>query len=120
MQARGGEPTVTNYDQKTGKYRFDDCSVESPMEGRNTTSPQAVQMAQDMGAAVMDDDHYKNIFQKLGKQFDLNSWNWLSTKEKLSPGRALFGYRLVRGVFVFERYAVNLNGAGGFRASLWV
>jgi hypothetical protein len=121
MWERGGEPTVTDFDKKTGKYRFDDCSVESPMEGRDTTYEQAEQMAQGMGAGLMEPDHYKNKFQKLGKQFDRNSWNWLKTsKEKLKSGYALYGVRSDLGVGVHGILAGYHDDSWGFRASLWV
>lgn len=121
MQARGGEPTVTDFDQKTGKYRFDDCSDEIPMEGRKTTYAQAEQMAQDMRVDLMEPDHYKNKFQKLGKRFDRYSWNWLrTTKEKLKTGKAFDGDRHDHEVFVYECNAVSYDDRRGFRASLWV
>lgn len=121
MWERGGEPTVTDFDKKTGKYRFDDCSLESPEKGRDTTYPQAEQMAQDMGADLMEPEHYNNKFQKLGTQFDRNSWNWLkTTKEKLQAGVALYGGRYGNGVHVYEDGADYHRDYGGFRASLWV
>lgn len=121
MWERGGEPTVTDFDKKTGKYRFDDCSADSPQVGRNTNYAEAEQMALEMGADLMDPSHYENKFQKLGKKFDFNTWNWLKTpKEKLQAGYALLGNRRGNGVCVRERSADFHVVRRGFRASLWV
>ncbi|MCC7432753.1 DUF4256 domain-containing protein [Candidatus Peregrinibacteria bacterium] len=121
MQARGGQPTVTDFDEKTGKYRFDDCSKEIPLEGRNTTYLEAEKMAQDLGADLMEPEHYKNKFQKLDKQFDLNSFNWLkTTEENLQAGYAFDGFRHEGVVVVGPDSAVSHDVRKGFRASLWV
>lgn len=121
MWERGGEPTVTDFDIKTGKYRFDDCSRHVPQVGVNTNYVEAEQMAQEMGADLMEPEHYKNKFQKLSKSFDIHTQNWLKTSQiRLQSGEAFVGFRRNGLGCVQVKDANNHDVIRGFRTSLWV
>ena len=79
MERTGGEPDVVNYDKKTGKYIFNDCSAESPVGRRNVCYDReslnerkehkpgnnAVDMAAAMGIELLTQEQYRAL-QQLG------------------------------------------------------
>ncbi|MBU0667559.1 DUF4256 domain-containing protein [Patescibacteria group bacterium] len=106
MERTGGEPDVIEFEKKTGKYIFVDCSEESP-SGRRSLSydrdgeenardhgfgprGNAVDMAKAMGIAILTEKRYREL-QKLGS-FDRGTWSWIRTSRKRrSFGCALSG-----------------------------
>ena len=133
MERTGGEPDAVGMDEKTGEVIFFDCSPESPagrrstcydqeaLDARKANKPEtsAMQMAVEMGIALLDEEEYHHL-QSLG-EFDLKTSSWL-----LSPpvvrrlGGAIFGDRRYDRVFIYHNGADSYYGARGFRGSLRV
>lgn len=128
MEVTGGEPDVVGYDAEKDKFLFMDCSKESPkerrsicydpeaLEARKMHKPHnsAIQMAEDMGIEILDEEQYKYL-QQFGP-FDTKTSSWLKTPSDVRKlGGALFGdYRFGR-VFIYHNGADSYYGARGFR-----
>lgn len=133
METTGGEPDVVGYDEKTGEYIFFDCSAESPkgrrsvcydheaLESRKEHKPEnsAVEMAADMGIALLTEEQYRQL-QQLGN-FDLKTSSWVQTPAEIRKrGGALFCDRRYDTVFLYHNGADSYYSARGFRGSLRV
>ncbi|MCP1381616.1 DUF4256 domain-containing protein [Runella salmonicolor] len=133
MEISGGEPDVVGYDAKTGEYIFYDCAVESPkgrrsvcydheaLESRKEHKPEnsAVEMAADMGIALLTEEQYRQL-QQLGN-FDLKTSSWVQTPAEIRKrGGALFCDRRYDTVFLYHNGAESYYAARGFRGSLRV
>lgn len=133
MERSGGEPDVVGRDQKTGEYRFFDCSAESPkgraatcydregLESRKEHRPKnsAIDMAAAMGIELLTEEQYREL-QKLGK-FDTKTSSWVKTPDDIRKlGGALFGDRRFGHVFVYHNGAQSYFSARAFRGSLKV
>lgn len=133
MEQTGGEPDVIGYDKKTGNYLFVDCSAESPkdrrsccydheaLEARKENKPanSAVQMAEDMGIDLLNEEQYRAL-QQLG-EFDLKTSSWIVTPATIRKlGGALFADRRYDHVFVYHNGAQSYYAARGFRGMLRV
>jgi hypothetical protein len=116
-----------------GRYRFCDCSAESPAgrrslcfdrearESRKEHSPasSAVETAASMGVSLLTEEEYRHL-QTLG-EFDLKTSSWISTPPDVRAlGGALFGDRRFGRVFVYHNGAQSYYAARGFRAGLLV
>ena len=133
MEQTGGEPDVIGYDKKTNEYLFVDCSAESPkdrrsccydheaLEARKENKPDnsAVQMAEDMGIELLNEEYYRAL-QQLG-EFDLKTSSWIVTPAPIRKlGGALFADRRYDHVFVYHNGAQSYYAARGFRGMLRV
>ncbi|SEE20524.1 DUF4256 domain-containing protein [Pseudomonas kilonensis] len=133
MDATGGEPDVIGLDPKTGAVTFCDCAKESPtgrrslcydraaLDARKENKPKgsAVEMAEEMGIALLTEDQYRAL-QTLG-EFDAKTSSWLATPSALrSLDGAIFGdYRYGR-VFIYHNGVQSYYAARGFRGLLQV
>lgn len=133
MEATGGEPDVIGYDKKSGEYIFCDCSAESPkgrrsicydheaLESRKEHKPanSAVQMASDMGIALLTEEEYRQL-QKLDT-FDAKTSSWIKTPADIRKlGGALFCDYRFGHVFVYHNGAESYYSARAFRGMLRV
>ena len=133
MERTGGEPDVIGQDEKTGEYLFVDCSAESPkgrrsvcydrqaLEARKKHQPEAsaVELAADMGAALLTEDEYRKL-QELG-EFDTKTSSWLLTPPDIRGlGGAIFGDYRFGTVWVYHNGADSYYAARGFRCALRV
>ncbi|AEI49156.1 DUF4256 domain-containing protein [Runella slithyformis] len=133
METTGGEPDVVGYDARTNEYIFMDCSPESPkgrrsvcydheaLESRKEYKPQnsAVEMAADMGIALLTEEQYRQL-QQLGN-FDLKTSSWVQTPVEIRKrGGALFCDRRYDTVFLYHNGAESYYAARGFRGALRV
>ena len=133
MEGSGGEPDVIGQDEKTSEYLFYDCSPESPkgrrsvcydrqaLEARKEHKPRAsaVEMATDMGAALLTEGEYRRL-QELGK-CDTKTSSWLQTPPDIrSLGGAIFGDYRYGTVFLYHNGAESYYAARGFRCVLRV
>lgn len=133
MEKTEGEPDVVGTDKKSGDIIFMDCCPESPkgrrsicydheaLEARKEHKPEnsAIQMAEDMGVEVLDEENYRQL-QKLGK-FDTKTSSWIKTPEDIRKlGGALFCDWRYGHVFVYHNGAESYYAARGFRAMLRV
>jgi len=133
MERTGGEPDVVGVDAKTGEYIFYDCSAETPagrrnvcydneaLDARKTFKPEnsAVEMANAMGAQLLDERQYREL-QNLGN-FDMKTSSWIETPAGIRKlGGALFADRRYGSVFVYHNGAQSYYSARGFRVSLKV
>ena len=133
MEASGGEPDVIGQDKATGQFMFCDCSAESPLgrrslcydgealDARKENKPQgsAVQLAAEMGVALLTEEQYRAL-QQLG-DFDTRTSSWIATPEEVrSLGGALFCDRHYGRVFVYHNGAQSYYAARGFRGLLRV
>lgn len=133
MERTGGEPDVVGHDQQTGGYIFYDCSAESPkdrrslcydreaLESRKANKPadSAVDMAAEMGIALLTEEQYHEL-QQLGN-FDTKTSSWVETPSDIRKlGGALFGDRRFGRVFMYHNGADSYYGARAFRGSLKV
>ena len=133
MEISGGEPDVVGYDPKTDEYIFYDCAAESPkgrrsvcydheaLESRKEHKPEnsAVEMAADMGIALLTEEQYRQL-QQLGN-FDLKTSSWVQTPAEIRKrGGALFCDRRYDTVFLYHNGAESYYAARGFRGSLRV
>jgi len=131
MEITGGEPDVIDYDKKTNEYVFYDCSSESPggrrsicydregLESRKENRPKtsAIDMANEMGIKILNEEEYKNL-QQLGN-FDTKTSSWILTPDNIRTlGGALFADRRFNHVFIYHNTAQSYYGARGFRGSL--
>lgn len=126
MESTGGEPDVVGRDD--GRFRFCDCSAESPAGRRSlcfdvearaarkehTPVSSAVEMAEAMGVSLLTEEEYRHL-QTLG-EFDLKTSSWIATPHDVRAlGGALFGDRRFGRVFVYHNGAQSYYGARGFR-----
>lgn len=133
MERTGGEPDVVGQDKKTKEYFFWDCSKESPagrrsvcydreaLEARKKHKPadSAVQMATDMGAALLTVEQYRRL-QELG-EFDTRTSSWLQTPTDIRElGGAIFGDFRYGTVFIYHNGAESYYAGRAFRCSLRV
>jgi len=133
MERTGGEPDVVGKDQETGDFLFYDCAAESPkgrrsvcydhqaLEARKKHKPRysAVQMATDMGVALLTEEQYRRL-QGLG-ECDTKTSSWLLTPPDIRRlGGAIFGDFRYGTVFVYHNGAESYYAARGFRCSLRV
>lgn len=133
MEETGGEPDVTGVDDVTGKYIFIDCSKETPagrrslcydnaaMDARKENKPvgSAMQMAADMGIAILDEGMYRQL-QSL-ESFDCKTSSWLFTPNDIRKhGGAIFGDYRYEHVFIYHNGAQSYYAARGFRGMLLV
>lgn len=133
MEITGGEPDVVGYDKKMDEYIFFDCAAESPkgrrsvcydheaLESRKEHKPEnsAIQMAADMGIALLTEAEYRDL-QQLGN-FDLKTSSWIVTPPAIRKLKgALFGDRRYDHVFIYHNGAESYYAARGFRGSLRV
>ena len=133
MEQTGGEPDVVGHDRKSGEITFYDCAPESPkgrrsvcydgeaLESRKEHKPKnnAVDMAADMGIALLTEDEYRGL-QELGP-FDTKTSSWLKTPAAIRKlGGAIFGDYRFDTVFVYHNGAESYYAGRGFRGSLRV
>ena len=140
MERTGGEPDVVDYDKKTGKYIFNDCSAESPICRRNVCydrqgqeeaeklgyapAGNAIEMAGDMGVMVLTKKKYKRLLRK--RHIDSNSRSLLITPDKIrAKDLVLFGTLPVLVPFASwvctgEAHANGSSNLMGFRTELRV
>jgi hypothetical protein len=135
MERTGGEPDVVGYDEKTGKYIFMDCSLESPKDRRNVCydhegqekrekqgihpKGNAIDMATAMGIELLTEEQYREL-QKLGI-FDAKTQSWVKTPSDIRKlGGALFADRRYDHVFVYHNGAQSFYGIRAFRGVLRV
>lgn len=133
MERTGGEPDVTDFDEKTNEYVIIDCSAESPagrrslcydqeaLEARKENKPadSALGMADAMGIELLTEEDYRNL-QKLGT-FDAKTSSWIVTPEDIRKlGGALFADFRYGHVFIYHNGAESYYGARGFRGLLRV
>lgn len=133
MERTGGEPDVVEFDKKSGKFIFVDCSPESPkgrrsicydreaLEARKEHKPKdsAVNMADSMGIELLTEEQYRAL-QELG-EFDTKSSSWISTPAEIRKlGGALFCDRRYDHVFTYHNGADSYYAARGFRGSIRV
>ena len=133
MEATGGEPDVTGYDDATRQYIFCDCSAESPsgrrslcydreaLDSRKENKPagSAMEAAASMGIALLNEDEYRKL-QRLG-EFDTKTSSWVATPQDVRAlGGALFCDRRYGKVFVYHNGAQSYYAARGFRGVLRV
>jgi hypothetical protein len=133
MEATGGEPDVIGLDKAVGRYKFCDCSAESParrrsvcydreaLESRKEHKPQnsAVELAAAMGIELLTEAQYREL-QALG-EFDMKTSSWIRTPPDIRAlGGALFCDRRYGKVFVYHNGAQSYYAARGFRGVLLV
>jgi len=133
MEQSGGEPDVVGIDAATGAVVFMDCSAQSPkgrrsvcydreaLDARKEHKPKAsaVEMANDMGAALLTVEEYRRL-QELGP-FDTTTSSWVQTPAEIRQlGGALFCDRRYDTVFVYHNGADSYYAVRGFRCSLRV
>lgn len=133
MEKTGGEPDVVGFDKKSGEYMFVDCAAESPkgrrsicydheaLESRKEHKPgnSAVQMAEDMGIALLTEEQYREL-QKLGA-FDAKTSSWVKTPADIRKlGGAIFCDFRFGHVFTYHNGAESYYGARAFRGVLFV
>jgi hypothetical protein len=132
MEKSGGEPDVIGV-AAGGEFVFCDCAAESPagrrslcwdgeaLEARKENRPQgsAVDMAADMGVAILTEEQYREL-QKFG-EFDLKTSSWIDTPPAIRKlGGALFCDRRYDTVFTYHNGVQSYYAARGFRALLTV
>jgi Protein of unknown function (DUF4256) len=133
MEKTGGEPDVVGFDKKSGEYMFVDCAAESPkgrrsicydheaLESRKENKPanSAMQMAEDMGIALLTEEQYREL-QKLGA-FDAKTSSWVQTPADIRKlGGALFCDFRFGHVFTYHNGAESYYAARAFRGVLFV
>lgn len=133
MERTGGEPDVIGAADSGGAYLFCDCAAESPkgrrslcydreaLNSRKQNKPQnnAVDMAADMGVALLTEAQYR-LLQQVG-EFDVKTSSWVATPQDVrNLGGALFCDRRYGKVFVYHNGAESYYAARGFRGSVSV
>lgn len=130
MELSGGEPDVVIDPQQT-TITFYDCAPESPKgrrsicydraawESRKEHKPEntALDMAQDMGIAILDETQYR-FLQRFGP-FDTKSSSWIKTPADIRAlDGALFADFRYGHVFVYHNGASSYYAVRGFRGLL--
>ncbi len=133
MEQTDGEPDVVDYDEKTDKFIFMDCSAETPkdrrsicydreaLESRKEHKPanSAMDMAAEMGIELLTETQYRQL-QQLGN-FDTKTSSWIITPSEIRKlGGALFCDRRYNHVFTYHNGAESYYGVRGFRGMLKV
>lgn len=133
METTGGEPDVIDQNKETGLITFCDCAKESPtgrrslcydraaLDARKENKPKgsAVEVAEEMGIALLTEDQYRAL-QQLG-EFDAKTSSWLATPPELRAlGGALFGDYRYKRVFVYHNGVQSYYAARGFRGVLCI
>lgn len=133
MEETGGEPDVIGQDPSSGQFIFCDCAKESPAGRRSTcydgearqarkeNRPEnsAVEMAAEMGIALLTEDMYRAL-QNIG-EFDVKTSSWIATPDDVRAlGGALFCDRRYGKVFVYHNGVQSYYAARGFRGWLGV
>ena len=133
MEGTGGEPDVVGQDQKTGEYRFVDCSAETPkgrvslcydreaLEQRKEHKPKgnATDTAAAMGIEILTEQQYRAL-QELG-EFDTKTSSWVKTPSEIRKrGGAVFCDRRYDQVFLYHNGAQSYYAVRGFRGLLKV
>jgi len=133
MERTGGEPDVIGAADDGGAYLFCDCAAESPkgrrslcydgeaLNSRKQNKPQnsAIDMAADMGVALLTEAQYR-LLQQVG-EFDTKTSSWVATPPDVRKlGGALFCDRRYGRVFVYHNGAESYYAARGFRGSVSV
>ena len=128
MEISGGEPDVIDYDKKSDKYIFCDCSPESPKGRRSLcydedalqsrkehkSKDSAMAVAKWMGIEMIDEKQYE-LLQSIGN-FDLKTSSWLKTPDNVRElGGAIFGDCRFGRVFIYHNGAESYYAARGFR-----
>ena len=132
MEKSGGEPdVVTLPGNKTAKYFFYDCSVESPkgrrsfcydneaLESRREHKPadSVISMAVAMGIEILSEEQYRQL--QAIKKFDLKTSSWVKTPANIRKlGGAVFCDRRYDTVFLYHNGAESYYAARGFRGFL--
>ncbi|MDX2233024.1 MAG: DUF4256 domain-containing protein [Hyphomonadaceae bacterium] len=131
MEETGGEPDVVG--REGAAFVFVDCAAESPagrrslcfdraaLDARKENKPRgaALEMAAEMGAALLDEAQYRAL-QALG-EFDRKTSSWIATPAPIRKlGGALFGDRRYDTVFVYHNGAESYYAVRGFRVRLLV
>jgi hypothetical protein len=133
MERTGGEPDIVQVDQEAGELFFFDCSAETPKDRRSycydrealvsrkehPPKNNAMDVADDMGAELLDEAKYRAL-QQVG-EFDLKTSSWIKTPDEVRElGGALFCDRRYGRVFTYHNGAQSYYAARGFRAWLKV
>ena len=133
MEETGGEPDVIDYDPKTQRYLFVDCSAQSPegrrslcydqeaLDARKENKPKSSAQTEAFknGVQLLTEDHYRTL-QTLG-EFDTKTSSWIETPEAIrKEGGALFCDRRYKTVFTYHNGADSYYSARGFRVYLWI
>lgn len=131
MEITGGEPDIVDYDKKSDKYIFYDCSPESPKERRSLCYDRealnsrkehkpknsAIDMANEMGIEILTEEEYRRL-QKIGK-FDTKTSSWVKTPDEIRKlGGAVFCDYRYNTVFLYHNGAESYYAARGFRGKL--
>lgn len=131
MEDSGGDPDVVDYDKKSGKLYFFDCSKETPkgrvnlcydrkaLEGRKKFPPKncAMDVANECGIELLNEDQYRYLQTK--GEFDLKTSSWILTPEKVrNLGGAFFCDRRYDTVFTYHNGADSYYGVRGFRGMI--
>lgn len=134
MEMTDGEPDVIGYEKQSDEFIFADCAEQSPIrrsicyDGEAeqqrvkkglVPGGNAVDLAAEMGIALMDESQYF-VLQQLG-EFDTKTESWLKTPGDIRKlGGAIYGNRRYNRVFVGHNSAPSFYGARGFRGLLSV
>ena len=131
MERTDGEPDVIGVDPITSELVYVDCSSETPKGRRsicydqvaldarkeNKPSDSAMNMAQNMGIELLDEDQYRHL-QTLGA-FDLKTSSWVKTPIEIRQlGGAIFCDRRYNTVFTYHNGADSYYGVRGFRGKI--
>ena len=134
MERTGGEPDVVGRDEAGGAWLFADCSVQSPegrrsvcydreaLESRKKHKPEAsaVELAQAVGATLLDIDRYRFLQEAIGP-FDTSTSSWLLTPSDVRElGGAVFGDHRFGRTWIYHNGAESYYAARGFRCLLAV
>ncbi len=133
MEKSAGEPDLVDFDKESGEYIFFDCSPESPSGRRslcydreawekrkaNKPTSNVIEMADAMGAKVLDEKEYRRL-QEFGA-FDTRTSSWIVTPSDIRElGGALFGDFRYGKVFIYHNGADSYYASRGFRCSVRV
>lgn len=131
MEVTEGEPDIVGYCEET--YIWMDCALESPkgrrgccydsaaLQSRKKHSPEcnAVDLANEMGVAILTEDQYR--FLQTKETVDTKSSSWLQTPQAIrSKGGAIFGDCHYDHVFVYHNSAASYYKIRGFRSVLYM
>ena len=133
MEESGGEPDTIGLADDGRHILFCDCSVETPagrrslcydpeaLEKRTKNPPagSALRQAEDMGAALLDEELYRRL-QTLG-EFDRKTSSWIATPAEIRrQGGALFCERRYGAVFTFHNSADSYYSVRAWRGYILV
>jgi hypothetical protein len=116
MERTGGEPDIIAIGPDA--LIFGDCSYKSPNR-RDLTYDQAVDMANEFGVNMMDEETYLAMC-KMG-EFDSSDCSWIATPPNIrESGKALTALHNNKGVLIFEDDAFFHTEEEGWRGVLKV